>query len=156
MDSIEQFVEDMGLYFERNGLTRMAGRIIGWLMICQPPHQTMSEIVSVLGASKSSVSTALALLNQVNLIDRISLPGERRDYFRINPDFWTRAFAARASEITALKTMAARGLDLLKQAPIEQRRRLQLMYEMNAFMEVEMPKLIAKWNEYKREKGLEE
>ena len=55
----QQFVEECGLYFEGIGLTRMAGRIIGWLLISDPPHQTQGDLVEVLQASKSSISVAL-------------------------------------------------------------------------------------------------
>jgi DNA-binding transcriptional regulator GbsR (MarR family) len=154
MDNTQQFIEDMGLYFEGNGLTRMAGRIIGWLLICDPPHQTMPQLVETLKASKSSVSVALTTLKQTRLVDRISLPGERKDYFRLNPDLWTQAFLARANEITALRLLAERGLALMENAPAESRRRLELVREMNLFMETEFPRLIERWNEVKKAKGL--
>ena len=35
------YVEDFGLYFEQFGLARTAGRMLGWLLVCDPPHQTM-------------------------------------------------------------------------------------------------------------------
>lgn len=156
MDTLQQFTEDLGLYFEANGLTRTAGRIIGWLLVCDPTQQTMPDLVEALGISKSNISTALTLLRQNRLVDRISLPGQRRDYFRLNPDLWTNAFLARAGEIRALRLLAERGLSLLADAPPESRRRLELVREMNAFMEEEFPRLIARWNEVKKAKGLDE
>ncbi len=30
----------------------MAGRVIGWLLICDPPAQTFNQLVAVLRASK--------------------------------------------------------------------------------------------------------
>jgi DNA-binding transcriptional regulator GbsR (MarR family) len=151
-----QFVEDMGVYFELNGLTRMAGRIIGWLLVCDPPHQTMPQIIEALDASKSAVSVALTTLHQINLIHRLSLPGERKDYFRLNPDMWTHAFMARANQITALRILAERGLALMEGASPESKRRLQLVWEMNVFMEAEFPRLIERWNEVKKAKGLDD
>ena len=44
-DKKQQFVEECGLYFEGIGLTRIAGRVIGWLLICDPPYQLQSELV---------------------------------------------------------------------------------------------------------------
>lgn len=155
MDTKQQFIEDMGLYFEVNGLTRMAGRVIGWLLICEPPHQTMPQIIEALETSKSSVSVALSLLQQYKLVDRISLRGERKDYFRLNADLWTQAFLARANQISALRILAERGLALLEGTSLENHKRLELVYEMNLFMEAEFPRLIERWIEVKRSKGLD-
>ena len=156
MDEQHRFIEDMGLYFEANQLTRMAGRIIGWLLICDPPYQSMPDLVASLNASKSSISTALALLRQHHLIDLVRIPGERKDLYRLNADLWTHAFEARADQITLLRLLAERGLALLADQPEDRRRRLALMFEMNAFMETEFPRLIARWNEVKRTKGLDD
>ncbi|MCP5095569.1 MAG: MarR family transcriptional regulator, partial [Chloroflexi bacterium] len=47
----QYFVEDVGLFFEQVGLPRMSGKIMGWLLIADPPHQSMSELVEALQAS---------------------------------------------------------------------------------------------------------
>ena len=73
----QQFTEDFGLFFEHLGVPRMAGRILAWLLICDPPEQTMQDLVDALGASKSSISTMTRLLMNFGLIERLSLPGER-------------------------------------------------------------------------------
>ena len=44
----QHFVEEVGLLFEHAGLPRMAGRILGWLLICDPPHQSPGELAEVL------------------------------------------------------------------------------------------------------------
>ena len=38
------FVEEMGQYLASYGMTPMAGRMWGWLLICEPPEQTAAEI----------------------------------------------------------------------------------------------------------------
>ena len=37
----KHFVEDISLYFEQMGLPRMAGRVLGVLLICDPPAQSL-------------------------------------------------------------------------------------------------------------------
>ncbi|MFQ3629252.1 MAG: MarR family transcriptional regulator, partial [Cyanobacteriota bacterium] len=76
------FVEEVGLMFELIGLPRMAGRIFGWLLISQPPHQSSGELAEVLQASKGSISSMTRLLIQLGLIERLPLPGDRRDFFQ--------------------------------------------------------------------------
>ena len=80
-----RFVEDFSLYFEQMGYPRSAGRILGWLLICDPPVQSTGELADALGASKGSRSTMTRLLIQVGLIERAGMPGRRRDYSRIKP-----------------------------------------------------------------------
>ena len=60
------FIEDIGLYFERLGLPRMAGKILGVLLISDPPAQSITEIGEKLNASKSSISTMSRLLLEVS------------------------------------------------------------------------------------------
>ncbi|MBA3470937.1 MAG: hypothetical protein H0T53_14985 [Herpetosiphonaceae bacterium] len=51
-----QFVEKVGLLYEQVGLQRMAGRILGWLLICDPPAQSAADLAAALDASKGSIS----------------------------------------------------------------------------------------------------
>jgi DNA-binding transcriptional regulator GbsR (MarR family) len=59
------------------------------LLISEQPLVSMGELVETLQASKSSISSMARLLMQIELIELVSLPGERRDYYRIHPDAWT-------------------------------------------------------------------
>ncbi|MEO8394258.1 MAG: MarR family transcriptional regulator [Chloroflexota bacterium] len=149
----QQFVEEVGLYFERIGLTRMEGRVIGWLLICDPPPQSMTDLVEALGASKSSISVSLRTLTTLSLIEQVSLPGKRRDYYKASSDMWNRSFSARMHQLTELRQLAEHGIELLADETPEQRRRLELMRDHNAFMEREFPKLLAEWEKIKRDKG---
>jgi DNA-binding transcriptional regulator GbsR (MarR family) len=149
----QQFVEDCGLYFERVGLTRVAGRIIGWLLVCHPPHQQQSDLVEALQASKSTISVALNVLTTLYLVERFTLPGDRRTYYRTSKDMWSRSFRARMHQVTELKQLGERGLEALKDEPPERRQRLEFMRDMNAFMEAEFPKLLDRWDEIKKAKG---
>ena len=156
MDKLQQYVEEFGLYFERVGLPRMAGRIIGTLLISEPAQQSMQEIGAALQASKSSVSTALKLLVSLRLVDQVSIPGERRDYYRANSDMWIRSFRSRMHQMTELRELAEHGLDLMADAPPERRRRLENMYATNKFLEDEFPKLLDKWEAEKKARGYDD
>lgn len=152
MNTEMHFVEDCGVLFERFGLSRMAGRILGWLLICTPPHQTQADLVEVLQASKSSISVAVRQLVQVTLVEQIALPGDRRDYFRLSRDIWIQSWRARMGQLTLLRELSESGLRLLADAPPERRQRLERMRDMNAFLEREFPKLLDRW-ETERQSG---
>ncbi len=153
IDKKQQFVEECGLYFEGIGLTRVAGRVIGWLLICEPPYQQQSELVDALGASKSSISVALKDLTTLYLVERFSLPADRRTFYRTSKDMWSRSFRARMHQVTQLKELSERGLEALEDASLARRQRLEFMRDMNAFMEVEFPKLLDAWDAIKKAKG---
>ena len=52
----DAFVERVGEFFSRLGHQRIAGRLIGWLLISEPEHQSAAELVEVIGASKASIT----------------------------------------------------------------------------------------------------
>ncbi len=150
----QHFVEEIGLLFERSGTPRMAGRILGWLLIADPPHQSTDQLIAALSASKGSVSMMTRLLIQIGLIERIALPGQRRDYFRVRPNAWARLLREQSGMLTVMRETAERGLALLADETAEHRRRLEEMRDFYAFFEREFPGLLARWEaEHDRQNG---
>lgn len=139
------FVEEVGLFLEEGGRPRMAGRVVGWLLICDPPEQSAADLAAVLRASKGSISTATRLLVQARLIDRVALPGERRDYFRIRPDAWSERLRTAVAALTAFRLLTERGLALLADAPPARRDRLLAVHDFYAWFEREWPALFERW-----------
>lgn len=144
-EQLLHFVEEFGLYFEQFGLARTAGRMLGWLLICEPPHQTMDELAEALQVSKSSISTMSRLLIQIGLVSKVSFPGERKDYYRVGEYAWIQGWETKNNQTTQMKQMAARGLELLPETETERRERLQEMHDLYAFLEEELPKLTERW-----------
>jgi DNA-binding transcriptional regulator GbsR (MarR family) len=142
-----QFVEEVGLMFEMLGLPRMAGRLFGALLISDPPHQSNGELAEMLQASKGSISTMTRLLIQIGLIERISLAGDRRDYFQIKPHAWAQMTKQRMAQISAFRQLAERGLAMLAGEPPRVTGRLQEMHDVHAFLERELPLLDERWME---------
>ncbi len=144
------FIERVGLTFEQLGFPRMGGRIMGWLLISESPQATMGELTEALQASKSSISTVTRLLIHFNLIEVVSLPGIRRDYFRIRSDAWTNALRDRFTQATTFRQLAEEGLLLMEGTPSEQQKRLQEMHLMYTFLEREIPRLIDRWEKQRQ------
>ena len=143
----QHFVEEVAVIFEEIGLTRMAGRILGWLLISSPPYQSAEELAEALQASKGSISTMTRLLIQIDLIERVGFPGDRRDYFRMKPDVWAQLLRARLSQVTDLHQLAEDGLELLESEPEELRQRIQDMHDLYSYVETELPLLIERWEQ---------
>jgi len=143
----KQFVEEVGLFFEQSGMPRMAGRILGWLLISDPPHQTTGELSEALMASKGSISTTTRLLIRIGLIERISLPGQRRDYFRFKPGAWHQLLKEGLVQTTTARQLAERGLELLEGKAHVNRQWLEEMRDIYAFFEREFPVLVERWEQ---------
>ena len=142
---VEKFVEDFGIFLEKMGLPRMAGRIWAWLLICDPPHQTAAEIAEAVSASRGSVSTMTRLLEQFGLIECMGLTGERSRYYRVKPGGVTELLKAKMALTIEIRKMVERGLELLGDEPPEVRRRLKEYRDFYLFFEREVPAIIERW-----------
>ena len=143
----KNFVEEVGLFFEQTGMPRMAGRILGWLLISDPPHQSTDELAGGLMASKGSISTNTRLLIRIGLIERLGLPGVRHDYFRIRLGAWDHLIKQSVDQVAIVRQLAERGLKLLEGKPILTRQWLEEMRDMYAFFEREYPALLERWEQ---------
>lgn len=152
-DEYRRFAEDVALHFEQAGLSRTVGRIFGWLLISDPPHQTMDDLVDGLKVSKSSVSVATRSLIESGLVQRLSLPGERRDYYCVVEGVWSTLMHQRLSQLAALRELAEQGLEMLADQPAERRNRLREMRDFNAFFEEELPDLLDRWEAQRSKAG---
>lgn len=148
------WIEDVALSLEESGVPRIAGRIVGLLMICDPPHRSSSELVSELGASKASISTMTRQLYQAGTIEKVAIPGERATYYRLASDSLERKLTKQVARMVGFHPLAQRGLELLADAPPERRERLETIQALYAFMERELPDLIARWSDEKVRLGL--
>lgn len=146
MDEDQQhFVEEFGLALEQAGLPRMVGRLWGYLLISDPPHQSAESLAKALQASRGSISTTTRSLMQMGLIDKVSFPGERRDYFRIRSGVWADLLEQRARIVSDWRRLAERGLAVMNSEDSEARRRIQEMHDVMAFYERELPALTERW-----------
>jgi DNA-binding MarR family transcriptional regulator len=139
------YVEQWGLLFEQSGLPRMAGRVLGWLLVSDPAEQAAAQIQEALSASKGSISTTLALLERFGLVERVSLPGDRKTYVRIAPGAFTTMMEDKLKSVSTWRELADRGLDLLSRSGAERTRRLRAVHDFYAFLENEFPALIRRW-----------
>jgi predicted transcriptional regulator len=133
------------LAIERQGLPRMAGRVLGALLVADPPEQSADDLIATLHASRSSVSTMTRLLEGAGLIERVSQPGDRKLYYRNRPDAWHQRTLDTMEPVRHLRSLAARGLALLDGASPEVRRGLVDMYQFYAYWERELPRVIEGW-----------
>ncbi len=83
---LAETVESFSVMFEQFGFPRMGGRIFAFLILTERPYVTQAELADLLQASTGSVSTMTRLLETLGFIERVSLPGHRRDRFQVRAD----------------------------------------------------------------------
>lgn len=79
-------IENFGLYLEQYGLPRILGRIYGLLMITDEPRLGLDQMAEQLSISKASASTSARQLQSFRMIEKVSIPGDRRDYYCVALD----------------------------------------------------------------------
>ncbi len=77
---VSRFVENMGLYFENQGIPRIGGRILGLLMIAHEPLSA-EDIARILKVSRGSLSTNFRALLASGMVEKVPMYGDRRTYF---------------------------------------------------------------------------
>ncbi len=142
------FAEQMGVMFEQLGNTRINGRLLGWLVVCDPPEQSSAQLADALNASRGSISTGTRALIAAGMIEKLRFPGDRATYFRVRPGVWQTALQAKMAVITLFREAAARGMDELRAAGMDESRldRLRDLHDTYAFFEREMPAMLARFH----------
>lgn len=137
-----RFVEEMGQFLSSLGMTPMAGRMWGWLLICEPAEQTAAEIAEALQASRGAISGTARLLATSGLIRRSTRRGDRREYFSAPPEGLDSLLGRAAATYQQMRLIAERGLESVADRSVESRARLQEFHDVMAFVEREVPRVI--------------
>ena len=137
-----QFVEEMGQFLAGLGMTPMAGRMWGYLLICEPPEQTAGDIADALQASRGAISGTARILATSGLVRRGTKPGDRREYFSAPPEALETMMSSASSVYRQMRAIAERGLAATADRPHSSRQRLEEFRDVMAFVEQEVPALI--------------
>jgi DNA-binding transcriptional regulator GbsR (MarR family) len=138
------FIERMGLALEGDGLPRIAGRIFGLLLISEDAR-SLDDLACELRVSKGSVSTDARLLEQRGMLERMSRPADRRDYYRVPPDLFSHTMAQRLARWQRFhEAIGAARASISIQSP-EVLERLEEYEEAYAFMSQVIRDALARW-----------
>lgn len=99
------FIDRMGYAAESDGLSPIAGRLFATLLLSDEPR-SLDELAESLEVSKASVSTDARRLLERGIVERVSRPGDRRDYYELAPDFFAQVIRSRVSRWHRLNDLA--------------------------------------------------
>ncbi|MEV6866096.1 transcriptional regulator [Streptosporangium subroseum] len=112
-DELLGWVERVAMFLAADGVPPIAGRILGWLMICDPPEQSAGQIGQAIGASRASLTTNMRVLLTMDFVSRRTRPGERTAYYRVEEGAWERVVRRQISTLTAFRDITGDGMAML-------------------------------------------
>jgi MarR family len=119
-----EFVDRLGLFFELLGGSRTMGRVYGWLLICDPPQQSLTQLADALSVSKASVSTVARQLQAGGMVERLPSPN-RQHLYRVTPGGFTSVLDTQLSLMRPGIEAAEFGMSVLGEDRPEQRERVE-------------------------------
>ncbi|WP_344586424.1 hypothetical protein [Actinomadura vinacea] len=145
------FADHVGRFYARQyGFPPMAGRLLGYLFVCDPAQQTIDELAEALLASRSAITGAVKLLESHRIARRTRLAGERVDRVSLDPA----SQQPQNFDSAIHKEHAAlfrEGLALLTDAPPERRAPLEEMVALADFLSERLPTLLDEWHAHRDE-----
>jgi DNA-binding transcriptional regulator GbsR (MarR family) len=143
----QRYAEEVGMVLATMGLSPAHGKLLGWLLICDPPRQSSAQLSEALGLSKGSVSTGTRLLERAGLIRRVPVPGQRGRFYEMSPDAVVKIVEG-GNRFREFRELMDRGLAVLSSlgATSSRTERLRQMRDLYAFIERELPKLMERFH----------
>src|ERR1700712_5716115 len=141
-EQLWRFVDAAGTWISNSyGMTRMTGRVLGWLLVCAPVEQTAAQLATALEASAGSISGATGSLVRAGLVDRLHIRGERADRFRLRPEAWDEQMLDQPATDQA-RALMAQGLEALAGESPARRARIEELDAFYAWWQTRAPRLL--------------
>lgn len=112
----------MGLIAQSDGWPRIAGRLMG-LMVLEHGPLSFAELAERLQVSRGSISTNARFLESVGVIKKISLPGDRLDYYQLTENPYVKLLDGLATRMQSAEQTVRSTFDGISDR--ERRRRLR-------------------------------
>jgi DNA-binding transcriptional regulator GbsR (MarR family) len=149
-EGLRAYVEEYGRFVESLGrFPRMAGRILGLLLVSAEPYLSQADLSRDLQASAGAVSSTLRLLLETGLVERLSVPGERKDFYRLSEDSWTLDLESGVRTTQRLVELAEKGMELGADLGEHAQRRLEAQYDVAVLSLQHRKRLLDAWVEHR-------
>lgn len=140
----QEFIQDFGEAYHNFGLPKLMGRIVGILLYVDEPV-SLDDITQHLNVSKGPVSQMVRRLKEHNLIDRVWVPGDRKDFYRAAPDIFGNAFQNQMSLMTQNLQLAKKYKVKSSKENIAFNQRIDQMCQFYELMMVHYDKFLEEW-----------
>lgn len=121
----------MGLSAEADGLARIAGRMWGFFIIHGGPC-SFAELAERLQVSRGSISTNARILRDLGIIERVSRPGDRQDYYQLTDNPYHRLMEGYIQRMRSTLHSIEQALSGLPEDWGDAQQRLRHMHDFHA------------------------
>jgi len=142
----QTFIEEVGLTAERHGMPRIAGRLLGFLLLEGGPH-SLDDLAERLQVSKASVSTNARTLESLQLIVRRAVPGDRRDFYQIGENPGEHMFELARQRLEATRRLFEATGKTLPEDMVEARGRIAAWSAFYAFLLDDLDRRLERWHD---------
>ncbi len=148
-DTILLFSDHVGRFYAKQySFPPVVGRLLGYLLVCDPIEQTIGDITEALLTSRSAITGAVKMLETMHLVNRTRSAGSRVDMISIAPRGWEQS-GFDPAEYQQQANLAREGLEVIKNASLERRQALEETRMLNEFLVERMPQLLEEWHSYR-------
>lgn len=141
-----QFAEQFGLHMaEEHTMPHMTGRVLGSLLVTLENERSIDSLADELRASRGAISMSIKDLARTGLVEKISKPGDRKYYYRLRADLWSKLYLERLDNFEEHVRLAEEGLRLMSEEPEESKQRLLEMGAFFGFLLDMLPMAAEEW-----------
>ena len=97
---------------ERTGASKTLGRTFGYLLLVDQP-KTLDEISKQLLYSKATASLTIRQGLVTRLVEKVSLPGERKNRYQASAQSWIKISLEKANDLKTWEETIDRGLSFV-------------------------------------------
>ena len=151
---VREYVERCAALLTGAGFPRMPARVLMTLTAAET-GLTAAELADRLDASAAAISGAVRYLQTVAMLNRVSIPGSRRDLYVLPHNAWYAASMAEGRIFDAMVTMSEAAVDAVGGAESDAGQRVQEMADFMRFIQRRLPELLGEWDEFVREQRRE-
>jgi DNA-binding transcriptional regulator GbsR (MarR family) len=150
--AVRRFIERFASLMVEAGMPRMPARIFAGLLAADSGRLTADKLAGLLKASPAAVSGGVRYLVQVGLVRRESEPGSRRHHYRVPDNIWDELLQQRDRLLQRWADVLREGIEILG-AGTPAGARMADSAQYFDFVNAEMPRLFARWKEYRAGPG---
>ncbi|ASR38493.1 MarR family transcriptional regulator [Prauserella marina] len=150
-EAVRKYIESLALTLTQLGMQRMSARVFAALAVSDDSRLTAAELSEQLSVSPAAISGAVRYLDQVGMIVKERLPGERRDHYRLYDDFWFASTLKRDRMIRMWRDATVEGIDAVgPDSPAGVR--LSHMVDFLDFLIKEIPLIFERWEQLREQR----
>jgi DNA-binding MarR family transcriptional regulator len=131
-------------YWQNDGMPHDRGRVIGWLIISDPPRQSTKELQDRLGVDREAIDRVADQLVPANVILREE-GADGEYYLSMTDDSWPNAVRHVFANFPEFHDILRYGLEVLSDAPGERRERTIRLERLFGFLAAEIPALLDRY-----------